>query len=852
MKLNQSQNEMTLRDAAISEEVQSKLMNSPVGNSLDSGRYTLLRMLGQGGMGTVWLAQQTIPFRRTVAIKFLRGGLSDRHLIARFEAERQALAMLDHANIAKILDAGATENGMPYFVMECVDGIPLTEHCETHGLRVHDRLQLFVEICNAVHHAHQRGIIHRDLKPSNLLVELRDGLAVPKVIDFGLAKTLQYQHKLTDKTLFTEYGHLIGTLQYMSPEQAEMNSVELDQRTDVFSLGVVLYELLVGSTPIQKESIGGSDLQTVLALIRDEVPKRPSIRLSASLKCRPKATSGSDYRATLSHQLTSELDWIAMKSLEKDRDRRYKSVGHLAEDLIRFMSNQPIDARPPSRIYSFRKTLRRHRSLLAMFFALSVVALLGVAGTTYGLRQTKAPALTQALKGSDRSIIDRSSKAANSTIESLSTNDGWADAKKDLQLDRLILNVRRTEELYGRHDTRFAASQWELADYYLGDEDYPRAEELYLECLQVLAHTQPGTSGPGYSASLRQLENRKTTGNAKTVSALQRVLDQHWQAIGNLDSVPLTYEMRKALLDSRQPVIPSERRLHDFGTLARASKSEHRFFFINKFPQDLHVASVRSSCGCVTAIVETKYVKFGEVGSILARFNTRTFTGSKSATITVSFDGALSTEVQLNVKGYIRSDIVFPPSEINFGEVSQGVGKRLPLVLDYAGRDDWEVIKIVSPFDHIKLTIEETSRSAGRVKYQINAKLEDDAPDGRWSGQAVLHTNDKKLTTVPVQVSVHVAPPLQCSPTSISFGRIGVNELISRRLIVKGETPVAILDVTSDQGEVRAGYANNHQSKPAHVLNMSFQNRKLGPFKGKITIKTDIGNLSIPITGVVE
>jgi tetratricopeptide (TPR) repeat protein/serine/threonine protein kinase len=323
------------------------------------GAYKLLQRIGEGGMGAVWMAEQTRPVQRTVALKIIKPGMDSDRVIARFEAERQALALMDHPHIARVFDAGTTEGGRPFFVMELVKGVPITRFCDERRLTLRQRLELFIPVCRAVQHAHQKGIIHRDLKPSNVLVALYDGQPVPKVIDFGVAKATG--PKLTEKTLFTEFGQVIGTLEYMSPEQAELNNLDIDTRSDVYALGVLLYELLTGTTPLSPEALKEKSILEVLRLIREEDPPTPSNRLSTTKELASIAASRGVEPRQLSGQVRGELDWIVMKALEKDRGRRYETANGLAQDVERYLADEPVQACPPSSAYRLRKFARRHQ-----------------------------------------------------------------------------------------------------------------------------------------------------------------------------------------------------------------------------------------------------------------------------------------------------------------------------------------------------------------------------------------------------------------------------------------------------------------------------------------------------------
>ena len=351
------------------------------------GHYQLIREIGKGGMGTVWLAEQKEPVRRHVALKLIRDDIAGKNVINRFEAERQALSLMNHPSIAKVLDAGETETGSPYFVMELIDGLPINEYCDQNKLTIKERLLLLVEACKAVQHAHQKGVIHRDLKPSNILVSETDGKPVAKIIDFGLAKAFERDVRLAKESINTEFGFAVGTLQYMSPDQADLNPLGSDTRTDIYSLGVVLYELLVGSTPVTKAEVESKTKLEILKQICDVQPPRPSVRLKslAGVDAAKVSESRKTDRKKLEQLLASELDWVAMRALEKDPSRRYDSANEFALDLSRFLNNETVVARPPSGAYQLKKFVSKNKGLVAAVAAMVGILLLGIAGTTYGL-----------------------------------------------------------------------------------------------------------------------------------------------------------------------------------------------------------------------------------------------------------------------------------------------------------------------------------------------------------------------------------------------------------------------------------------------------------------------------------
>ena len=341
-------------------------------------------------MGTVWMAEQRHPVSRRVALKLIKAGMQDKLILARFEAERQAVAMMNHDNIAKILDAGTADDGSPFFVMELVQGVPIAEFCNRNQLTPEQRLELFAPVCLAVQHAHQKGVIHRDLKPGNILVGIYDGKPIAKVIDFGLAKALEHHTKLTDKTMFTEFGQVLGTLQYMSPEQAQLDGMDIDTRTDIYSLGVILYELLTGSTPIDKETLQHNALLQVLEIIRKKEPPRPSQRLSSSRDLLSTAAERQQIQPMrLQRLLRGDLDWIVMKALEKNRSRRYDSAKDFYDDIKRYVNNEAIEARPPSTSYRLRKFISNHRGLVASLATITALLIGAVAVSSTFLRSVR-------------------------------------------------------------------------------------------------------------------------------------------------------------------------------------------------------------------------------------------------------------------------------------------------------------------------------------------------------------------------------------------------------------------------------------------------------------------------------
>ena len=567
------------------------------------GRYKLLSVLGEGGMGIVYLAEQKQPIRRQVALKVIKPGMDSKRVIARFEAERQALALLDHPNIAHVHDAGTTENGRPYFVMEYVKGLSITEHCDRHKLTIEDRLNLFRQVCHAVHHAHQKGIIHRDIKPSNILVSLQDDQALPKIIDFGVAKALA--QPLTERTLVTEQGQLFGTPEYMSPEQADMANEDIDTRSDIYSLGVLLYVLLTGVLPFDSTTFREGGLEHIRQVIRETDPKTPSTRLSSlGEEAKKVALSRRTEIATLAKKLHKELEWIPLKAMRKERAERYRSASEFADDIENYLKGVPLIAGPPTTIYRLKKFVRRNAVLSAAVLAVAVTLFLGLAATTaMYLRAERQVQISEAVSSflredllasvsptramgrevTVRSFLDTAAanleaKFKGEPLVEASVRDTLGNTYRHLgDFEAAELHLERAcqlnQEQLGLEDPRTLSSMSGLIWVYFSQGRHVEAEKLALKEFEVrrrmLGEEDEGTLnsmdtvGFAYMKLGRYREAESLY--LKSLETRRRVLgEEHGSPIGTMSKLARLYSKQGRYREAEKlydTVLDSERRL---------------------------------------------------------------------------------------------------------------------------------------------------------------------------------------------------------------------------------------------------------------------------------------------------
>lgn len=525
-------------------------------------QYTLVRLLGEGGFGTVWLAEQHEPVRRQVALKIIKLGMDTRQVIARFEAERQALAVLDHPSIAKVFDAGSTDTGRPYFVMEYVEGETFTNYCDEHNLSVRDRLQLFQKVCHAVQHAHQKGIIHRDIKPSNVLVTVVDDHPAPKVIDFGIAKATEA--RLTEHSMFTEQGQIIGTPAYMSPEQAGQTNDDIDTRSDVYSLGVLLYEAMTGETPFNAKTLLSAGMEEIRRIIREVDPPKPSTRLST---ISDELTTVAQHRdidpRRLGNLLNGDIDWIVMKAIEKDRTRRYQTATGFAEDINRFLNNEPVLASPPSTQYRVGKFVRRNQLVVSAGALVFAALLAGTVGTTIGFVKAVRSATdadnARALETEQRILAveqaeearverDKAEQVAVFLTDMLTGVGAQVAQGADTTLMRGVLNKTATrvgQELSGQPEIEAKIRSY-LGTTYLQLRDFENAEMNLLRALELYQTLAAGSEDQELAQSLDNLGLLRTTqGRPREAVDLQREALAMWRRVNPADPTEIPHSMMK-------------------------------------------------------------------------------------------------------------------------------------------------------------------------------------------------------------------------------------------------------------------------------------------------------------------
>jgi serine/threonine protein kinase/Flp pilus assembly protein TadD len=535
------------------------------------GPYKLVQEIGAGGMGTVWMAQQAEPVKRLVALKVIKPGMDSRQVIARFEAERQALALMDHPNIARVFDAGTTDSSRPYFVMELVKGVPLTKYCDEHRLTPKQRLELFIPICHAIQHAHQKGIIHRDIKPSNVLVALYDGKPVPKVIDFGIAKATGQQ--LTEHTLVTGFGAVVGTLEYLSPEQAELNQLDIDTRSDIYSLGVLLYELLTGTTPLERKQLKETGLLEVLRIIREDEAPTPSNRLSTTDELPTVAANRGMEPRKLSGVVRGELDWLVMKALDKDRNRRYESASAFAADVQRYLHDEPVLACPPSAWYRSRKFVRRHRTALTMAgMVLFLIAFLG-AGIGWVVRDRaaqqveKANNLNQTLDQADRFLQEGKQAEALAAFDQarMLADQAPSDRAREARLAALkeaLDAAARDQAFIARFEDIVLDVQsrvHEAKSRFMGEAAYPAIRNALSQYGIVIGDTPPAQVAAHIQGRPESVRRHLLTALDEYLEyALKEDASAHQWLIAVLegaDSDPWRLRVRKAWIDRDEKLV---------------------------------------------------------------------------------------------------------------------------------------------------------------------------------------------------------------------------------------------------------------------------------------------------------
>jgi len=576
-------------------------IDKPVKEKLGThiGPYKLLQQIGEGGFGVVFMAEQLEPVRRKVAVKVIKRGMDTRQVIARFEAERQALAVMDHPNIARVLDAGATESGRPYFVMELVRGIPITAYCDENNLSVRERLELFASVCQAIQHAHTKGIIHRDIKPTNVLVTRLDGRPVVKVIDFGVAKAMGQQ--LTDKTLFTNFAQMIGTPLYMSPEQAELSGTDIDTRSDIYSLGVLLYELLTGSTPVSKEQLKQAAFDEIRRIIREDEPQKPSNRISTAEGAPSIAAHRHTEPAKLARLVRGELDWIVMKALEKDRSRRYETATGFAADVLNYLADEPVLACPPSAGYRLWKFARRNKASLATAAVASFVVLLAVVNLTVATAIVVAVALVLGIAVSTSQAI-RAIKA------------------EKLAQTRLLAETKaRTDAEQARQELEEKVRQIALNSKYKSEFLANMSHELRMPLNNLLILSDQLSKNPDGNLTPQQTEFAKTihSSGSDLLNFINDILD-----LSKIESGTLEIDVGEMRLDDLRHFVEGT-----FRQVAEAKNVEFSVKFSENLPESMLIDPKRLQQIIKNLLFNAiKFTQYGAVSlnvqSVMSGWNT--------------------------------------------------------------------------------------------------------------------------------------------------------------------------------------------------------------------------------------
>lgn len=732
---------------------------------MEIGPYRLVRCIGEGGMGSVWEAEQTHPVRRQVAIKLIKGGTGSAEVASRFGAERQALALMDHPNIARILDAGTTSLGDPWFAMELVHGVPLSEYCHANQLGIRERLKIVCDVCAGVQHAHQKGIIHRDLKPANVLVITVDGRPIPKVIDFGLAKALDSTQQITEQTSQTMVGQVLGSLKYMSPEQAGLQGSNVDTRTDIFALGIILYELLTGSTPLEECLAGNDNVLRVLEAIRQLNPTRPSLRLRSMEKERQSriaAQLNTDCGQLLS-VLKGDLDWIVLRALEHEPNRRYPTVSGLQRDLERFLGNEPVEARPPSHAYRIRKFVGRNRVLVSAAALLSTSLLLGIVGTGWGMMAANVARVKESRRAEGERLAKLESQARLQQIEE--GNDLLAGIFKDLDLLQIRADNEPLEGILGR---RLVEAGQKLGLEAVGDEmTLAKLKNQLAESLLSLGF--PAEAHALFDDAYRRREKSKGTNHPETMASLSGtaeslvrmgrpaealpILEEVWERRKEVfgDSHPVTLETQNNLAET----LRSTGRIDEAIGLAEDSVRQHETVYgrqsreflvsLNNFAMSLQVAGRKKQALPLFQEVCDSSMQ------VLGEGHLNTLPAMNNLAVALEEDGQLDKAVVLYERGFkvalAKRGSKHPDSlraafnladcyakQDRTGDSLSMFEQFLPAMVERMGSNNPETLNALQRFTEVHVSADDPQRAVPALE-QILAALESAGGGDQAAGQ---------------------------------------------------------------------------------------------------------------------